>query len=378
MKVIVAPNSFKGSLTASQAAAAIARGVREAMPDAEVVQVPVADGGEGTVEALVSARRGTYHSVQVEGPLGDRVQAVYGLIDDGRTGVVELASASGLTLIPPDKRDPRKASTYGFGQLLEAVRRHGVAQIIAGIGGSATNDGGAGLAQALGYRLVDESGHDLPRGGAALARLERIDASGFDPGWRSVKVMVACDVTNPLTGPEGASYVYGPQKGADAEAVRELDRALTRLAQVIERDLGKKVADVPGAGAAGGAGAGLVAFLDAKLVPGAPLVVDASGFDESLPGARLVITGEGRVDGQTAFGKAPGEVAKRAKAARIPTLLLAGSKGPGWEALSSLGVTLIVTLAEDGDPGGHNLQVLMQDAAPELTRAAARAVRQML
>ncbi len=377
LKVIVAPNSFKGSLSAPQAAAAIARGVREALPDAEVVEIPVADGGEGTVEALVSARKGTFHSVQVEGPLGDPVQAAYGLIDDGRTGVVELASASGLTLIPPEKRDPRKTSTYGFGQLLEAVRRHGVRSIIAGIGGSATNDGGAGMAQALGYRLLDASGRDLPRGGAALAGLERIDASGFDAHWRSVRVMVACDVNNPLTGPQGASYVYGPQKGADAEAVHGLDQALAHFAEVIERDLGKKVADVPGAGAAGGAGAGLIAFLDAKLVPGAPLVVDASGFDESLPGAGLVMTGEGRVDGQTAYGKAPGEVAKRAMAAGIPTLLLAGSKGPGWEALSSLGVSLIVTLAEESDPEGHNLQVLMHDAAPQLTHAAARAVRQM-
>ena len=378
MKVIVAPNSFKGSLSASQAAAAIARGAREALPDAEVIEIPVADGGEGTVEALVSARKGTYHSVQVEGPLGDPVQAVYGLIDEGRTGVVELAAASGLTLIPPERRDPRKTSTYGFGQLLEAVRREEVVSIIAGIGGSATNDGGAGMAQALGYRLLDARGHELPRGGAALAQLERIDASGFDRGWRFVSVMVACDVTNPLTGPQGASYIYGPQKGADAETVRELDRALARLAGVIERDLGKKVADVPGAGAAGGAGAGLIAFLDAKLVPGAPLVVDASGFDKALAGARLVITGEGRVDAQTAYGKAPGEVARRAKQAGISTLLMAGSKGPGWESLSSLGVTSVVTLAEEGDPEGHNLQVLMRDAAQELTRAAARAVRQML
>ncbi|HEX9098672.1 MAG TPA: glycerate kinase [Candidatus Dormibacteraeota bacterium] len=378
MKVIVAPNSFKGSLSASQAAAAIARGVREARPEAEVVEIPVADGGEGTVEALVSARKGMYRSVQVQGPLGDPVQATYGLIDGGRTGVVELASASGLTLLPAEKRDPRKTSTYGFGQLLEAVRSQGVASIIAGIGGSATNDGGAGLAQALGYRLLDAGGRDLPRGGAALAQLERIEATGFDPAWRSVRVMVACDVTNPLTGPQGASYIYGPQKGADEHAVRELDQALAHLAVIVERDLGRKVADVPGAGAAGGAGAGLIAFLDARLVPGAPLVVGASGFDQALPGARLVITGEGRVDGQTAFGKAPGEVAKRAHAAGIQTLLLAGSKGPGWESLISMGVNSVVTLAEEGDPQGHNLQVLMHDAAPELTRAAARAVQEML
>ncbi len=394
LKVIVAPNSFKGSLSASQAAAAIARGVREARPDADVVEIPVADGGEGTVEALVSARKGTYQSVEVEGPLGDPVHATCGLIDDGRTGVVELASASGLTQIPTEKRDPRKASTYGFGQLLEAVRKQGVVslgsprthaagaefvrQIIAGIGGSATNDGGAGMAQALGYRLLDAGGRDLPRGGAALAQLERIDASGFDPAWRSVRVMVASDVMNPLTGPQGASYIYGPQKGADEKAVRELDQALARLAQIIERDLGKRVADVPGGGAAGGAGAGLIAFLDARLVPGAPLVVEASGFDKALPGAGLVITGEGRVDGQTAFGKAPGEVAKRAHAAGIPTLLLAGSKGPGWESLISMGVTSVLTLAQEGDPEGHNLQVLMRDAAQELTRAAARAVQEML
>ncbi len=378
MKIIVAPNSFKGSLSASQAAAAIARGVRGALPDAEVLEIPVADGGEGTVEALVSARKGIYRSVEVEGPLGDPVHATYGLIDDGRTGVVELASASGLTLIAADKRDPRTTSTYGFGQLLNAVRGQGVESIIAGIGGSATNDGGAGMAQALGYRLLDATGRDLPRGGAEVARLERIEAAAFDAGWRSIRVMVASDVTNPLTGPQGASFIYGPQKGADEKAVRELDQALDHLAEIIERDLGKQVADVPGAGAAGGAGAGLIAFLDARLVPGAPLLVDASGFDAALPGARLVITGEGRVDGQTAFGKAPGEVAKRARAAGIPTLLLAGSKGPGWESLISMGVTSVVTLAEEDDPEGHNLQVLMHDAAQELTRAAARAVQEML
>lgn len=378
MKIIVAPNSFKGSLSAPQAAAAIARGVRQARPDAEIVEIPVADGGEGTVEALVSAKKGTFHSAEVEGPLGDPVAATYGLIDGGRTGVVELASASGLTLIPADNRDPRRASTYGFGQLLSAVRREGVGSIIAGIGGSATNDGGAGMAHALGYRLLDKNGGDLPRGGAALVQLKRIDASGFDPAWRSIRVLVASDVTNPLTGPQGASYVYGPQKGADEEAVRELDQAVARLAEVIERDLGVRVADIPGAGAAGGAGAGLIAFLGARLVPGAPLVVEAGGFDQALPGTSLVITGEGRVDAQTAYGKAPGEVAKRAHAAGIPVLLLAGGKGPGWESLSSMGVTSIVTLAESGDPEGHNLQVLMHDASSELTRIASQAVQRML
>ena len=207
-----------------------------------------------------------------------------------------------------------------------------------------------------------------------MLRLERIDDSGLHPGWRSVQVRVACDVTNPLTGPEGASAVYGPQKGADPATVRLLDRALGRLAEVIERQYGKRVADIPGAGAAGGTGAGLMAFLDAKLVSGAALVVDASGFDEALPGAQLVITGEGRADGQTAYGKAPGEVARRAQAAGVPTVLVAGSKGAGWETLLTKGFSVVTTLAPEGD----NLQDLMQDARPALTRAAALAVRELL
>jgi glycerate kinase len=369
LKVLVAPNEFKGSLTAAQAAASIARGVREAFPGAEVLEIPVADGGEGTVDALVKAHRGALRSVEVDGPFGDLVQATYGLIDGGRTAVVELASASGLTLIPRDRRDPRKTSTYGFGQLLEAARKDSVDKVIAGVGGSATNDGGAGMAQALGYRLLDENGIDLPRGGAALLQLERIDTSGLDPRWRSVKVMVACDVTNPLTGPTGASFVYGPQKGANPETVELLDRALAHLAEVIERDLGKRVASIPGAGAAGGTGAGLIAFLEASLVPGAPLVVEASGFDRELPGANLVITGEGRVDSQTAYGKAPGEVARRARAAGVPVLLLAGSKGPGWEAMKELGVSAVVTLAD----GAEDLDRLMREANQALARTAKRA-----
>jgi glycerate kinase len=372
VKVVVAPNSFKGSLTATQAAAAMANGVRQAMPDSEVVSVPVADGGEGTVEALVSAHGGTYQLVNVEGPLGDPVHASFGLIDGGRTAVVELASASGFDLVAPDRRDPRVTSTYGFGQLLDAARKAGARSIIAGIGGSATNDGGAGVAQAVGYSLLDATGEPLERGGLALLHLDHIDVSGLDSSWGSVALKVACDVTNPLLGPTGASYIYGPQKGADPSTVEQLDRALARLAEVIERDLGKRVANIPGAGAAGGAGAGLIAFLDARLMPGAPLIIDASGLDAKLEGAGLVITGEGRVDGQTAYGKAPGEVAKRAKEARIPVLLIAGSKGPGWEKLSDLGVDSVITLKVEGD----NLQQLMRDAGEMLTRATARACQE--
>ena len=318
-----------------------------------MLEVPVADGGDGTVEALVSANHGEYRTAEVEGPLGEPVDATFGLIDGGRTAVVELATASGLALLPESRRDPGRASTYGFGQLLEAARRTGAHEVIAGIGGSATNDGGAGMAQALGYGLLDAEARDLPRGGAALARLARIDASRLDPAWKQVAVKVACDVTNPLTGPLGASAVYGPQKGADPAAVRELDAALAHMASVIRRDLGRDVADVPGAGAAGGTGAGLMAFLAASLVPGGPLVVDAAGFDRALKGADLVITGEGRVDEQSAYGKAPGEVAKRAHAAGVPVLLIAGGRGKGWEAMRGLGVTEVVTLAEreeDAEP----------------------------
>jgi len=372
MKMVVAPNAFKGTLTAPQAAAAIARGVRDVFPDADVVEIPVADGGDGTVEALVTARRGEHRSATVEGPLGGPIEARFGLIDSGKSAVVELATSSGLALIDPSRRDPRRASTYGFGQLLEAASEQGVAEIIAGIGGSATNDGGAGMAQALGYRLLESAGSDLPRGGAALARLERIDASRFDRArWARVRVRVACDVNNPLLGPNGATAVYGPQKGADPATVAELDAALARLAEIIERDLGKKVADLPGAGAAGGAGAGLVAFLDATLERGAPLVVSATGFDAHLPRADVVFTGEGRADEQTAYGKAPGEVAKRAAAAGVPVVLLAGSKGPGWEALYSLGVTEVVTLTEEGE----DAQDAFRDPEGLLRRAAVVACR---
>ncbi len=305
------------------------------LPDAEVAEVPVADGGEGTVEALVAAHSGVIVSLSVVGPLGSPVEASFGLIDGGRVAVVELASSSGLTLVPPELRDPRLATTFGFGQLLEAARRRGVERIIAGIGGSATNDGGAGMAQALGFRLLDGAGADLPLGGAALARLEHIDAAGVDPGWAAVSVSVACDVTNPLCGPDGASAVYGPQKGATPEMVSELDRVLARFADVIEAELGMSVRDLPGAGSAGGTGAGLVAFLGAALTRGAPLVVEASGLDAALAGARLCFTGEGRVDRQTLFGKGPAEVIARATSAGVGVVVLPGSLGEGWEAVES-------------------------------------------
>ena len=296
--------------------------------------MPVADGGEGTVDALVAAAHGRFGRATVTDPLGRSVEAPFGLIDGGRTGVVELAAASGLTLVPKDFRDPRVTSTFGFGQLLEAARRSGVIRIIAGIGGSATNDGGAGMGQALGFRLLDAFGHELPPGGAALAQLASIDVSGLDPAWKEVSVEVAVDVSNPLCGPEGATRVYGPQKGATSEEVlTELDAALANFAAIVARDLGVEVANLPGAGAAGGAGAGLVAFLGARLTPGAPLVVEAAGLDRALAGAAAVFTGEGRVDRQTGYGKGPAEVIRRAEQASVTAVLIAGSLGLGWDTL---------------------------------------------
>jgi glycerate kinase len=372
LRFVAAPNPYKGSLGAPAAAAAMASGVRDVVPDAEVVEVPVADGGEGTVEALVAARGGQLVTACVRGPLGEPVDAVFGLIDGGRTAVVELAAASGLPLLPRERLDPLVASTYGFGELLEAARRRGVRRIIAGIGGSATNDAGAGMGQALGYRLLDAAGAELPPGGLALARLARVDASGVDPAWAGVEVEVAVDVTNPLTGPEGASAVYGPQKGATPEMVRDLDAALARFGEVA----GREVADLPGAGSAGGTGAGLVHFLGARLTRGAPLVVEASGLDAALPGARAVLTGEGRVDAQTAYGKGPVEVARRARAAGVPAVLIAGSRGPGWEAVLAEGVAFVEALVPDGDPAAV---ADAESRAGELLReAAARAVRRLL
>jgi glycerate kinase len=335
-----------------------------------VVEVPLADGGEGTVEALVAAASGQLLEETVEGPLGDPVEAAFGLIDGGRTAIVELAAASGLPLVPKDLRDPRVTSSFGFGQLLAATRRRGVQRIIAGIGGSATNDGGAGMAQALGFRLLDASGRELPRGGAALARLALIEPPVDWAEWRAIPVEVAVDVSNPLCGPEGATRVYGPQKGATSEEVlAELDGALARFAEVVERDLGADVANLPGAGAAGGAGAGLVAFLGARLTPGAPLVVDAAGLDRALAGASAVFTGEGRVDSQTGYGKGPAEVIDRARRAGVPAVLIAGSLGEGWDSLGWQVYAL-------GD-GSESIEYLESHAAELVELCAERALREL-
>jgi glycerate 2-kinase len=374
MRIVVAPNAFKGSLSALEAAEAIAEGVRIAASDAEVVLVPIADGGDGTVDALVAATGAERLTLRVRGPMGgEPVEADYGLIDSGSTAVIEMAKAAGLALLPPEKRDPRVTTTYGVGELLQRAHDGGARHFIVGIGGSATNDGGAGMAQALGYHLLDVNGQELQPGGLALKWLARIDEGGVRANWKEAEVEVACDVTNPLTGPSGASAVYGPQKGATPEMVAELDAALHQFAEVIRRDLGVNVEELPGAGAAGGLGAGLVAFTGARLRPGADLVMEALHLDERLQGADLVITGEGRLDSQTArFGKGPAAVARHARNAGVPVVGIGGSVADEIE-LSLLFDGLEATVVEP-----CSLDEAIAQARPLLVRAASRLMRMLL
>jgi glycerate 2-kinase len=373
LRIVVAPNAFKGSLSALEAAEAIGQGVRVATPAADLVLVPIADGGDGTVDALVAATQGERRTRRVRGPLGDPVDAEYGLIDGSSTAVIEMAKAAGLALLPPEKRDPRVTTTYGVGELLQHAYDGGARHFIVGIGGSATNDGGAGMAQALGYHLLDDNGHELPPGGLALKRLARIHTGGVHADWKQAEVDVACDVTNPLTGPSGASAVYGPQKGATPEMVAELDAALKHFAEVIRRDLGVDVEQLPGAGAAGGLGAGLVAFTGARLRPGAEMVMEALHMDERLEGAHLVITGEGRLDSQTArFGKGPAAVARHARNAGIPVVAIGGSIADETELrLLFDGVEAIVV-----EP--CSLDEAVAQAGPLLLGAATRLMRLLL
>jgi len=371
MRVVVAPNAFKGSLSPVQAGEAMAEGVRRAWPGAEVVPVPVADGGDGTLEALVSATGGEYRTARVTGPLGEPVTARWGVLGDGKTAVLETAQACGLALVPPDRRDPLRATTYGVGELIRTALDAGFRRFILGIGGSATQDGGAGMAQALGVRLLDSEGRDLPPGAEPLLRLERVDLSGRDPRIAESEFWVAVDVTNPLTGPQGSAAVYAPQKGATSGMVPLLDRALARLAEVVRRDLGKEVERVPGAGAAGGMGAGLLAFLDARLVSGADLVLDTVGLDARLEGADLVLTGEGQVDRSTAFHKAPVAVARRARRRGLPVLVACGALGEGYEAVYGEGVSGVYVLV----PGPMPLEEAMRRAGPLLAEATERALR---
>lgn len=335
---MIAPDSFKGSASAKEVAQAIADGLKVALPNAEFDLVPMADGGEGTVEALVAATGGKIVRKKVTGPLGEPIDAFFGILGDGATAVIEMAAAAGLHLVPPEKRNPLITTTYGVGELIKAALDVGCRKFIVGIGGSATNDGGAGMAQALGAKLLDENGNEIGFGGGELGKLAKIDISGLDERIKESEFLVACDVTNPLTGPNGASAVYGPQKGATPEMVKVLDENLRRYAEIVRRDLGVDVEHVPGAGAAGGLGAGLMAFCQAKLRRGVELVIQAVRLDERIQKADLVITGEGKLDFQTGFGKVPYGVAQVAKRFGKPVIAIAGQLSEGSEKSREWGI----------------------------------------
>jgi len=371
MNIIVAPDSFKGSLTALEAADAIIQGVRDVLPDAEIVSIPLADGGEGTVEALVRATEGKIAKAKVTGPMGEPVEAQFGLLGDDVTGVVEMAQAAGLFLVPPDKRNPLQATTYGVGELMLAALDAGCTQLIVGLGGSATNDGGAGMAQALGVRLLGPEGREVGRGGAALKDLERIDISGLDPRIPRTTIYAASDVINPLCGPNGASAVYGPQKGASEEMVATLDKALWHYGGIISEQLQLEVRDLPGAGAAGGLGAGLVALAGAKIRSGPSLVLELLRFEEYLEAADLVLTGEGKIDRQIEFGKAISGVALLAEKHGVPVIALTGWLTEEDHKLAERGVAAVLPIA----PGPIAEQEAMERAGELLQAGAERAMR---
>jgi glycerate kinase len=373
--ILVAPDSFKESLTAAEVAEHIAAGIHKVLPSAHVIQIPLSDGGEGLTDALITGTSGRFIRQQVTGPLGDQVTAKYGILGDNRTAVIEMAEASGLALVPPALRNPMITTTYGTGELMRAALDRGCSRMIIGIGGSATNDGGSGMAKALGIRLLDGEGRGIGRGARGLLDLSRIDVSAVDPRLGRTEILAACDVTNPLCGPTGASYVYGRQKGATEEMLPVLDGALGNLARVIKRDLGLEVWDLSGAGAAGGMGAGLAAFAGGELRSGLGLVFEMLDFESRLAaGVDLVITGEGQINGQSLFGKVPVGVARSAKKYRLPVLALVGSIGPEAEKTYEAGIDAIMSIV----PGPLSLDEALARAGELVSDAAARAMRIML
>lgn len=369
MKIVIAPDSFKESLSAVQVADEIEAGFRRVFPEALYLKRPVADGGEGTVAALVAATQGRLVAARVRGPLGEETQAYWGILGDGCTAVAEMASSCGLALIPPARRNPLQTTSYGFGELLHQVLDQGLRRLIIGIGGSATNDGGVGMLQALGVRFLDGQGREIGPGAAALEHLTRIDAAGLDARLRDCRLEVACDVDNPLLGPQGASQVFGPQKGATPQMVERLEGHLAHLARVVARDLHQDMTKIKGGGAAGGMGAALKVFLHAELRPGIAMISEAISLEEALAGADLVITGEGRMDAQTARGKAPVGVAALAVRRGVPVLGIAGSLGEGAEALYRQGFTALFSVV----PGPVSLEEALERAALNL-RSTARDV----
>ncbi|MED4968008.1 glycerate kinase [Heyndrickxia coagulans] len=368
---LLAPDSFKESMTAKEVCAAMEAGIKKAVPDAVCIQVPMADGGEGTVQSLVDATGGTIYQQTVTGPLGHPVTACYGILGDGETAVIEMASASGIHLVTKETKNPLVTTTYGTGELIKACLDKKVKQILIGIGGSATNDGGAGMAQALGAKFLDERGGMLPFGGGALGDLAEIDLAGLDPRLKEVQIFVASDVTNPLCGENGASHVFGPQKGATKEMVALLDTNLSHYAAIIKEQLGKDVAEVPGAGAAGGLGAGLMVFTDAVLKSGIELVVEYTGLEQKVKDADIVLTGEGSIDFQTQFGKAPYGVARAAKKHGKPVIAVAGYVGEQIDVLYEKGIDAIFGIL----PRPMALEDALQTGATNIERTCENIAR---
>ena len=372
MKIVVAPDSFKGSLSAAEACEAIAHGVRRALPGAEIVTIPMADGGEGTVDALVLSTGGRHVAARVTGPLDKPVKARYGILGDGKTAVIEMAAASGLPLVPPEKRNPLKTTTCGTGELIRNALEKGCRRFIIGIGGSATTDCGAGMAQALGVAFLRAGRRiEAHMTGGLMGEVDDIDYSGLLASARESEFIVACDVDNPLLGSKGAVAVYSPQKGATPEQCEILEANMTRIIGVIERVTGRSVRDAAGAGAAGGLGAALMAFLGARLRRGVDIVLEQCRFAERIAGASLVITGEGQIDYQTAFGKTPSGVARVAKAQGIPVVALAGSVGKGADRLAEIGIQACLSIC----PGPLSLAEAMSRGAELLESAAERLIR---
>ncbi len=361
--IVLAPDSFKESMTAKEACEAMERGIKKVNANIRCIHVPMADGGEGTMQSLVDATGGEIYSLNVIGPLGNEVKAMYGILGDGETGVLEMASASGIHLVAAEKRNPLVTTTFGTGQLIKACLDHGVKKLLIGIGGSATNDGGAGVIQALGGKLLDKEGKELGFGGGELGKLTIIDLTNFDERLKDVEIEVACDVNNPLCGERGASNVFGPQKGATPEMISVLDLNLSHYSSVIKEQMNKDVLDIPGAGAAGGLGAGLMAFLNGKLKKGIDMVIEYSGLEEKVKSADMVWTGEGSIDFQTQYGKTPLGVATIAKNYNKPVVALAGKIGEDIDILYSKGIDSIfgimkgvTTIEEALEKGKENIE----------------------
>jgi glycerate kinase len=370
MRIIIAPDSFKECLSAEAVALALAKGWRRGDPTTRILTIPMADGGEGTLDALLAATGGKRVRRTVPGPLGDPIEADYGLLQDG-TAIIEMAAASGLALVPAPLRNPERATTRGTGELMRHALDQGARKLLVCVGGSATNDGGAGMAQALGYRLLDHAGNELAPGGTALENLARIDGGEKHPGLAGCAVWVACDVDNPLCGPRGASHVYGPQKGATPAMVDRLDAALRHFGEIIEAQLGVNVLNIPGAGAAGGLAAGLMAFAGGTLRSGVELVAETCRLENRVERADLVITGEGRIDAQTAHGKTPVGVARCAKRHGVPVIAVAGMLGDGFEAVYGEGIDAVFPIA----PRPCSLAESLQNAEPWLAQTGERIAR---